>query len=169
MSSSGSVSGSNLDYLEKMALRIALERFKVGTGGSSGSRASPHLQRWRSADAGAGPSRPARSDARTTQSAPPPRRLHSPSATPSRGQRWMLVPTSPTRTRTPELEALAARGACTGEGRGGAVRAPPPRDGGGPRQGRTSSHMNLPPLPHDGRDRHSPPPTEERKGAPACY
>ena len=70
MSSSGSDSGSELDYEEEMALRIALERSKVETCGSSGSGASPQLPLWRSADAGAGPSRPARSSARTAQSAP---------------------------------------------------------------------------------------------------
>ena len=45
MSSSGSDSGSELDYEEEMALRIALERSKVETGGSSGSGASPQLPR----------------------------------------------------------------------------------------------------------------------------
>ncbi|KAE8813593.1 hypothetical protein D1007_09093 [Hordeum vulgare] len=57
MSSSGS-NGSNVDYDEELALRIALELSKVDTGSSSRSRANPQLpHRW-SMDAGAGPSRP---------------------------------------------------------------------------------------------------------------
>ena len=140
MSSSGSDSGSELDYEEEMALRIALERSKVETGGSSGSRASPQLPRWRSSDAGAGPSRPMLRDARTAKSAPAaPHRLLPPPAAPPRGQRWVLVPAPPARTRTPELEARAARGSVHGRG---TRRSSPHAAAAGRRRTPTRTHVS---------------------------
>ena len=108
MSSFGSDSSSELDYKEEMALRIALERSKVETAGSSGSGASPHFPGRRSADIGAGPSRLARNDARTAQSAPVLCRLLPLPAAPPRGRRWVLVPAPSARMSTPESEAHVA-------------------------------------------------------------
>ncbi|KAE8770813.1 hypothetical protein D1007_57374 [Hordeum vulgare] len=108
MSSSVSRSDDDLDPIYELALRIALERSKVETQGSSGSAAWP-LPRRRSLDTGTGPSRSVRnSDRRPTQSAPSRRPLPPPAAAPPCGERWVLVPAPSARTRTPEIEARAA-------------------------------------------------------------
>jgi hypothetical protein len=110
MSSTGSHSNGCSGEEEELALRIALERSRVNTGGSSGSAPTPPVTRHASADAGAGPSRPARGSARPARSAPPARRPPPPSAAAPHGQRWVLVPAQPTpRMQTPESEARVAR------------------------------------------------------------
>ncbi|KAE8818345.1 Phosphorylated carbohydrates phosphatase [Hordeum vulgare] len=60
-------------------------------------------------DIGAGPSHPARSSARTAQSASASGRLLPPPVAPPHGQGWVLVPVSPARTRNPKSEARVAR------------------------------------------------------------
>ncbi|KAE8801952.1 hypothetical protein D1007_22211 [Hordeum vulgare] len=92
MLSFGSRSDDDLDPDYELALRIALERSKVETRDSGPSRSARSSGTW------------------PAQSAPPLRRLLAPSVVaPPRGQRWVLVPVTPARTRTPESEACAAR------------------------------------------------------------
>lgn len=79
-------SGSDIEYGEELALRIALERSKVHTSKNSGSGASPQLMRRRGGGR-QGSRLPVRvSSGKTMQSVPASRHLLPPQPAPPRGQ-----------------------------------------------------------------------------------